>query len=192
MTNDEIRTDIAGLTERLRQIRIEQGLAPDPPEREDFVEIPLSLALIERLQPFRAIAIKYASILAAGQVMRIDTEKLSEYAEIARVLNRSVGFFSRLYARGADGVMAAMEHINTLIDAGRIEEINTSEKMRGVHFCIEWMTKDEGLRHDAFDHRDKYKEDARIEAERLLSDPAALQSAIDEALEQIKGADTDE
>lgn len=189
MTNDEIRIDIAALTERLRQIRIEQGRPADPPERRKCVDIPLSLALVERLQPFRAIAVRYASILAAGQVTRIDTDKLAGYAEMARLLRHSVGFFCGLHALGASGVLAAMKRINALIDAGRTDEINTNEEMRGVHFCIEWMTKDEGLRHDAYDHRDKYDGDARIEAERLLSDPAALQAAIDRALEQIEEDD---
>jgi hypothetical protein len=189
MTNDEIRIDIAALTERLRQIRIEQGRPADPPKRKKCVDIPLSLALVERLQPFRAIAVKYASILAAGQVMRIDTDKLAEYGEMARLLRHSVGFFCGLHALGADGVLAAMKRINALIDAGRIDEINTNKEMRGVHFCIELMTKDEGLRHDAFDHRDKYDFDARKEAERLLSDPVALQAAIDKALKEIEEDD---
>jgi len=189
MTNDEIRLDIAALTERLRQIHIEQGRPADPPKRKKCVDIPLSLALVERLQPFRAIAVKYASILAAGQVMRIDTDKLAEYGEMARLLRHSVGFFCGLHALGADGVLAAMQRINALIDAGRIDEINTNKEMRGVHFCIELMTKDEGLRHDAFDHRDKYNFDVRKEAERLLSDPVALQAAIDKAFKEIEEDD---
>ncbi|MDU7472099.1 MAG: hypothetical protein E7L01_01880 [Paenibacillus macerans] len=192
MTNDEIRLDIAGLTERLRQIRIEKGLPPDPPEREDFVEIPLSLALVERLQPFRAIAVRYASILAAGQVARIDMDKLAEYAEMARVLNRSVGFFCSLHALGANGVLAAMKRINALIDAGRSDEINTNKEMRGVHYCIEWMTKDEGLRHDLFDQHGKYDMDARKEAEHLLSNPDALRAAVDAAKRKLEEDDIDE
>lgn len=192
MTNDEIRLDIAGLTERLRQIRIEKGLPPDPPEREDFVEIPLSLALVERLQPFRAIAVRYASILAAGHVARIDTDKLAEYAEMARLLDFSKGFWCRLHGSGANGVLSVMKRLNALIDAGRTEEIDTNGAMRGVHFCIELMTKDEGLRHDLFDQYGKYDMDARKEAERLLSDPDALQAAVDEAKRKLEEDDIDE
>ncbi|WHX49115.1 hypothetical protein QNH46_24260 [Paenibacillus woosongensis] len=181
MTNDELRVDIAALTECLRQIRIEKGLPPDPPERKQRVEMPLSLALVERLQPFRAIAVKYASIIAAGQVTRIDTDRLAEYAELARLLSHSVGFFSGIHALGARAALDIMNHINELIDAGKSDEINISDEMRKLHIYIGFMTKDDGLGHDLFDQGGKHDMDARKEAERLISDPAALQAAIDAA-----------
>ncbi|GGG15817.1 hypothetical protein [Paenibacillus aceti] len=192
MTNDELRVDIAALTERLRQIRIEQGLTPDPPEREDFVDIPLSLALVERLQPFRAIAVKYASILAAGQVTRIDMDKLVEYEEIAHMLMRSVGFWCGLHGFSAGATLQMMKHINEMIDAGKTDEINTSDEMRKIRIYIGWMTKDDGLGHDLFDQHGKYDMDAREEAKRLLADPDALQAAIDAANKIIEEDDTDE
>ncbi|GGG08713.1 hypothetical protein [Paenibacillus aceti] len=192
MTNDELRVDIAALTERLRQIRIEQGLTPDPPEREDFVDIPLSLALVERLQPFRAIAVKYASILAAGQVTRIDTGKLGEYVEAVRLLDHSVGFFCGVHALGAGAVLDTMKHITEMIDAGRTEEINVSDEMRKIRIYIEWMTKDDSLDHDLLDQYGKYDMDAKKEARRLLADPDALQAAIDAANKIIEEDDIDE
>ncbi|WP_199925471.1 hypothetical protein [Paenibacillus bouchesdurhonensis] len=192
MTNDELRVDTAALTERLRQIRIEQGLSPDPPERKRCVEMPLSLALVERLQPFRAIAVKYASILAAGQVTRIDTDKLAEYAEIAGLLAHSVGFFSGIHALGASATLDMMNHINGMIDAGKSDEINISDEMRKLHIYIGWFTKDDGLGHDIFNQHGKHDMTVRKEAERLLSDPAALQAAIDAANKIIEGDDISE
>lgn len=185
-TNDQIRSSIAELTERLRQIRIEQGLPPEAKPRPRVIDIPLSLALVERLQPFRAIAIKYASILAAGQVTRIDTDKLAEYEGLARLLRCSVGFWCGMHALGAGSALAIMKHLNTMIDEGKAGEINISDEMRKLHIFIGWMTKDSGLNHDLFDEYGKYDTNARQEARRLLSDPAAMQAEIDAARAQIK------
>ncbi|PAK55420.1 hypothetical protein [Paenibacillus sp. 7541] len=190
-TNDQIRSSIADLTERLRQARVEQGLPPEAKPRPEVVEMPLSLALVERLQPFRAIAIKYAAILAAGQVTRIDTDKLAEYEEMVRLLRRSVGFWCGMHALGAGSVLATMKRLNTMIDEGKAGEINISDEMRKLHIFIGWMTKDSGLDHDLFDQHGKYDMDARKEAKRLLSDPSALKAEIDAARAQIKPEEDD-
>ncbi|MNJ59858.1 hypothetical protein D3C77_555610 [compost metagenome] len=119
--------------------------------------------------------------MAAGQVTRIDTDKLAEYAEIARLLRHSVGFFSGIHALGARAALDMMNHINELIDAGKSDEINISDEMRKLHIYIGWLTKDGGLGHDIYNRHGKHDMTARKEAERLLSDPAALQTAIDAA-----------
>lgn len=190
-TNDQIRTSIDDLTERLRLARIEQGLPPEAKPRPETVEMPLSLALVERLQPFRAIAIKYAAILAAGQVTRINTDRLEEYEEIVRLLRCSVGFWCGLHALGAGSSLATMKRLNTMIDEGKAGEINISEEMRKLHIFIGWMTKDSGLNHDLFDKHGKYDMDARKEAKRLLSDPTAFQTEIDAALALINMKEDD-
>lgn len=190
-TNNQIRSSIAELTERLRQIRIEKGLPTEAKPRPKTVGIPLSLALVERLQPFRAIVIKYASILAAGQVTRIETEKLAEYEEMAKLLGHSVGSWCGIHALGARSSLAIMNYLNAMIDEGRASEINISDEMRKLYIAIGWMTKDDGLNHDLFDEYGKYDMDARREAMRLLSDPSALKAEIDAARAQIKPEEDD-
>lgn len=192
VTNAQLQADIAQLTERVRAIRIEQGLPADPLPRPEVVDLPLSLALIDRLQPFRAIAVKLATILAQGQTARIDTGKLEKYAEYGRFLNYSRGFWCRIHSTGAHGALSVINRMNSAIDSGQVADFDVNKAMRDMHFCIEWMTKDSAMNHDVFDY---YKESGvypHEEKERLLSDPAALQAAIDEAITLIPTKEEDD
>lgn len=185
-SNAELRTDIVDLTERIRTIRIEQGLTPDPLPRPKVVGITLSLALVERLQPFNAIAIKYASILAQGEVTRIDTDRLSDYEKYAQLLHYSTGTFCAVHSLGARWAFQVIRRVNEAIDNGTTDMLDVTRAMREMHYCIGFMTKDDGLGFDEYESTHKNSGLlARKEAEALLSDPAAFQAAIDEALTLI-------
>ncbi|OMD44299.1 hypothetical protein [Paenibacillus odorifer] len=185
VTNTQLQADIADLTERVRAIRVEKGLPADPLPRPRSVDIPLSLALIDRLQPFKAIVVKLATILAQGQTARIDTGKLEKYAEYGRLLAYSRGTWSFLHSWGVHGAFSIIERMNSAIDNGQEADFDTNDAMRRIHYAIGYMTKDSGLDNDKYHY---YKESGAYpheEKERLLSDPAALQAAIDEAMTLI-------
>ncbi|OZQ66556.1 hypothetical protein [Paenibacillus odorifer] len=192
LTNDELRADIAQLTERLRAIRVEKGLSADPLPRPRVVEIPLSFALIDRLQPFKAIVVKLATILAQGQTARIDTGKLEKYAEYGRLLAYSRGTWSFFHSWGVHGAFSIIERMNSAIDSGQVADFDTNDAMRRIHYAIGYMTKDSGLENDKHYY---YKESGAYpheETARLLSDPDALQAAIDEALTLIPTKEEDD
>jgi hypothetical protein len=148
MTNVELRTDNAQLAERLRQIRIEQGRKPEPEPRPKVVDIPLSMALVNRLQPLKVIAVKYAAVLAAGQITRIDVSKLAKYEEAAKVLHYSTGFWCGIHALGAGAFLQIINRVNEAIDNGKTEELDINGLMRKVHFNIGLMTKDSALSYE--------------------------------------------
>lgn len=192
LTNEQIRSDIADLTERIRQIRVEQGLPPDPLPRPKAVSIPLSLALIERLEPFKAIVIKLASILAQGRVTRIDTGKLAQYEEYARLLRYSRGDWCAIHAMGAQGAFSIIERMNHAIDSGDTEDFDVNDAMRRLHYCVGYMTENSALVNDEYDYFREAGVYPRAEKERLLSDPAAFQVAIDEVMAQIPNKQEDD
>ncbi|RAI96860.1 hypothetical protein DET54_106218 [Paenibacillus pabuli] len=148
MTNAELRTDIARLGEKLRQIRIDNGRNPDPQPRPKVVDIPLSMALVDRLQPLKVIAVKYAAVLAAGQITRIDVSKLAKYEEAAKVLRYSTGFWCGLHALGAGAFLQIINRVNEAIDNGKTDELDINGLMRKVHFSIGLMTKDSALSYE--------------------------------------------
>ncbi|MNV42229.1 hypothetical protein D3C71_1338980 [compost metagenome] len=184
-TNDQLRTSLADLTERLRQIRIEKGLPPDAPKRERFVDIPLSLALVERLERFEVIAIKYTSLMAQGHAQKIDVSKLEEYAEAAKLLDRSKGFFFSIVGLGVRGVLDKMQHVNKSLEEDP-DSLDTNDCMRRLHWAIELLRdRNDGTRQDTYDYRNEHGVNPKVEAERLLSDPAALRAEIEAALARI-------
>ncbi|WP_427052368.1 hypothetical protein [Paenibacillus sp. TC-CSREp1] len=148
MTNAELRTDIARLDEKLRQIRIDNGRNPNPKPRPKIVDIPLSVALIDRLQPLKVIAVKYAAVLAAGQITRIDVSKLAKYEEAAKILRYSMGFWCGLHALGAGAFLQIIRRVNEAIDTGKTDELDINGLMRKVHFSIGLMTKDSALSYE--------------------------------------------
>ncbi|WP_223068109.1 hypothetical protein [Paenibacillus caui] len=189
MTNDQLRSDIAQLTERLRQIRIEQGLPPEPLPRPQIVELPLAGALIKRLEPFKAIAVKLASILAQGHVTRVDVSKLEQYREYERLLYYSHGLRGAHYATGVRIVFGEIKRINCAIDEGKTADFDVNGTMRRIHFAIStFLNKEHGVGWDMYEVHVGYTEELRAaeaEMKRLTSDPAAFQAAYDEALTQI-------
>lgn len=165
MTNAELRTDIAHLAEKLRQARIEQGRNPDPEPRPKIVDIPLSMALVDRLQPLKVIAVKYAAVLAAGQITRIDVSKLAKYEEAAKVLHYSTSFWCGIHALGAEGFLQIMRRVNEAIDTGKTDELDINGLMRKVHFSIGLMKKDYALSHDVKDYEKQHGRGAAVIAE---------------------------
>lgn len=194
MTNAEIRIDTERLGEKLRQWRVENGLSPDPKRIEPFVSVPLSLALMDRLQPFIAISIKYAAILASGTLHRVDTSKFNQYAEYVALLQFSNGTWCKWASSGIRSMLRIMERLNETAD----EDVNIAEVLRNIHFAIEMMRHE--LRQDEYKYanmfpRDLEKERAAYdEIKRLRSDPEAFEAALEDARRQyvltIKG-DTD-
>lgn len=148
MTNADLRTDTTQLAERLRQIRIEQGRNPDPEPRPKVVDIPLSKALVSRLQPLKIIAVKYAGVLSAGQITRIDVSKLAKYEEAVTILRYSKGFWCGIHAFGARVFLQIINRVNEAIDTGKTDELDINGLMRKVHFSIGLMTKDSALSYE--------------------------------------------
>lgn len=189
-TNDEIRHELEELAERIRQIRIDQGLPLDTKPEPKVVSIPLSLAIIERSEPFKAIAIQYAKILAEGTAPRIDTDKLAQYEEWGRLLSYSQGFWCGWYGTGVRGLIGVIKRVNQAIDA-EDESLDVTATMRRVHFFISSCITRESIRNDAYDYQRESGVSADVEKERLLSDPEAFQAAIDEALAQLHKREDD-
>lgn len=186
MTNEELRTDITQLAERLRQIRIEQGRNPDPEPRPKVVDIPLSRALVDRLQPFKVIAVKYAGVLSSGQVTRIDVSKLVKYEEAAKVLHYSKGFWCGIHALGAESFLQIINRVNEAIDNGNTDELDINGLMRKVHFSIGLMTKDSAMSHEINDYEKEHGRGSAVMSEE------AVDSAFTEALAEINEYEEDD
>ncbi len=188
MTNDEIRLDIAGLTERLRQIRIEKGLPPDPLPLPQIVDLPLAGALIERLKSFKPIAVKYAAILAEERLTWVDVSKLEHYARYARILGYSKGLFGGFYASGVRMMFNLMEHVNRAIDEGKTEDFSTRTAVWRAHIALS-LIKSDGLSSDMWDEYGSRLSEghraAEAEMKRLITDDDAFQAACDEAMTQL-------
>lgn len=189
LTNAELQTDRDRLTETIRAIRVEQGLPADPLPRPIIVEPPLTAAIIHRLAPFRAIAVKLAAILAQGQLTRVDVSKLEQYREYGRMLNYSYGIFAPLYATGVHSVFCELERINEAIDGGLTAEFDVNSAMRRLHFEISTlMSERSGNEWGMYDKYGGYSDERRAaeaERKRLITDDEAFQAAYDAALTLI-------
>lgn len=188
--------EIAALKERLRQNRIKNGLPPDPLPLPQVVELPLVGALVKRLAPFKAIAVKLASILAKGHVTRIDVSKLGHYREYGQLLRYSRGTWGGLYAAGVAMVFREIERINSAIDDGQTGELDVNGVMRRLHLAISrFLSNEYRVGWDMKDVYGGYTEELRAawaEEKRLISDPDAFQAAYDEALAQLPKKEEDD
>ena len=175
MDNAQLSVEVGRLSEQIRQIRVEQGLPPEPNRIEPFVSIPLSMVLIDKLEPFLRIAVKYTSVLAAGTLHRIDTKAFAQYREYAEVLSCSEGLWCRWSASGYRWMLQLMDHINAASD----EELLLTHLSRRALFCIEMM------RHDT--SSDCWENNITNEdIDRLKNDPAAYEAEYTAALERYK------
>ncbi|MDO3681697.1 hypothetical protein [Paenibacillus ehimensis] len=177
-TLEMIRADITDLKERLRELRIEQGKPPEAPP--NFVPVPLSIVLAERVRSFIPIAIKYASLLAGGTLHRVDTSKFEHYRRDAELLCRSTGLWCSLVGGGVYAIIRVMDDVNAIIDAGEEENAHIPGLLRRFHFALELARHD--VQHDMWDGYESEASLTRAEVERLKNDPAAFQAAYDEAL----------
>lgn len=179
--------DIADLTERLRQIRVDKGLPPDTKPRPKIVDIALSHAIIDRMEPFKAIVIKYASLLAQGKFVPIDTDKLAKYREYADFLRYSTGLISGVYGMGASAALSCMDRINLAIADGTTDMLSATEQARHLHYDIGFMSRDEGMRHEAYEYRQETGESP----EGKYDDEAAFQAALEAVRAQIPSKEED-
>ncbi|MGQ3479169.1 hypothetical protein [Paenibacillus sp. TY11] len=132
--------DVARLTERLRQIRIDQGLDPYPKPVPKFVSTPLALAIIGRLKPFTAIVVKYARILAEGEVSRIDTDRLSQYVEYARLLKHAEERLCGVPGLGVELSLGVINRVNNAIDEDKLDTLDVNAQVRSLHIALKWLT----------------------------------------------------
>ncbi|MGO4372083.1 hypothetical protein AB4Z21_15165 [Paenibacillus sp. MCAF20] len=192
MTNSEILSDIEDLTQRIRQHRIEQGLLPEPKRIDPFVSVGLSNAIMDRLQPFVRIAVKYTALLADGVLHRLDTSAFAEYRQYAETLCFSRSFWGKYSgALGVICMLRVMDNVNTAAD----EDIHIPEVLRTAHFAIEWMRK--GYGDDGIHFPDETPEEGKArrqansdEYKRLKADSDAFDAEYAEARRQyelIKG-----
>ncbi|WP_342437815.1 hypothetical protein NSS79_34080 [Paenibacillus sp. FSL L8-0436] len=189
LTNAELQSDLDRLTETLRAVRIEQGLPADPLPRPIIVEPPLSAAIVHRLAPFKAIAVKLAAILAQGQLTRVDVNKLEQYRDYGRMLNYSYGIFAPLYSTGVHSIFCELERINEAIDEGRTVDFDVNSAMRRLHFDISaLMSERSGNEWGMYDKYGGYSDERRAaeaERKRLIAGDEAFRAAYDEALTLI-------
>lgn len=181
---ESITASCERLRQEIREWRVSVGKPPEPPEKELFLEVPLSTLLVSRIQPFKAIAVKYTSIIAQGVSVPINTADLEEYRKYFTLLSRSKGLFSGIIGAGGLGVIRIMNDVNRSIEGDGADNMNLTDMMRRLHFCIELMSLE--VSHDHYDHRSdmrSHEQSALImqEIQRLEADPAALQSEIDAA-----------
>ena len=160
MNMEELRSSLAELSEQVRAERLERGLPAEPPP--DFVGIPLSIALIRRLEPFQRIAVKYLAILAEGTIHRVDTNKLVQYREYAEVLSKSIGTFCGFIGGSTLALFTLMDEVTEEEDIDRAVH-------RGGIFAG-WTRRDT--------ESDIYEDQTdRAEIDRLCSDEEAFQAA---------------
>ncbi|MGC4378314.1 hypothetical protein WD019_15510 [Fictibacillus sp. Mic-4] len=108
---DEIEEKTREYKEKIRQDRLNRGLPEKTPE--DFVPIPLSVVLVERLKPFEKIVIRYAKLLMdSGELIPIDTKKLDKYRRIGELLSMSKGLFSSVTGAMVIDILRYMDKVN--------------------------------------------------------------------------------
>ncbi len=131
---------VTRLTECIRKFRIEQGLDPYPKPLSELVSTPLALAIIGRLKPFTAILVKYARLLAEGEVTRIDTDRLSQYVEYAKLLKYAE---EKLYGVPGLGVrlsLGVINRVNNAIDEDKLDTLDINAQVRSLHIALKWLT----------------------------------------------------
>ncbi|CDN43477.1 hypothetical protein [Paenibacillus sp. P22] len=181
-TTEEIRVDIADLKERLRQHRIESGRNPDPPPRPKFVDVPLSIAMVERLKPFRQIAVKYAAIIADGRAVRVDTDKFAEYERLSELLCFSKGFWSTTMGGFVRNIKNVMNKVNNAIDEDSLEDFDLLAEARKLAIMFRIFDDIRVRDHDGYAYYAENRDILRFdETNRMCSDEEAYQAAFDEA-----------
>lgn len=138
--------DVARLTERIRKLRIDQGLDPDPKPVPRFVSTPLALAIIGRLKPFTAIVVKYARLLAESEVTRIDTDKLSRYVECANLLRYAEEKFYSVPGLGVRLSLGVINRVNNAIDEDKLDTLDINAQVRRLHIALKWLTSRDTLK----------------------------------------------
>ncbi|MEK4061677.1 MULTISPECIES: hypothetical protein [unclassified Paenibacillus] len=195
LTNAELQTDIQRLAETIRAIRVRQGLPADPLPLPRTVEEPLAGALIKRLEPFRAIAVKYASLLADGRIAHVDISKLERYREYGRMLIYARGIWSSFYGTAVNGIFQQLDKISAAVESGEAAEVDTNRMMRTFHLLLETFMKADGNSWDMFTAYGGYSDERRAaeaELKRLIADDEAFQTAYDEALAQLPTKEEDD
>lgn len=177
MANDDLRKSLEEIKERTRQARMERGQLPEPPK--DFVSVPLSIALAERLKPFKGIAAKYAGIIAEGRLIQVDMSKFEGFRKDIALLDMSVGFHCGMVGAGCRIVLSMMETINSAIEAGATEP--DTDMIRRLHFALSLIRKSPS--DDAYDYKSDISapEQNRIvhaEVERLKADPITFEAEL--------------
>ncbi|URJ43970.1 hypothetical protein MF628_003634 [Paenibacillus polymyxa] len=132
--------DVARLTERIRKLRIDQGLGPYPKPIPKLVSTPLALDIIDRLKPFTAIVVKYARILASGEVTRIDTDRLSQYVEYAKLLKHAEGELYGVPGFGVKLSLGVINRVNNAIDEDKLDTLDINAQVRSLHIALKWLT----------------------------------------------------
>ncbi|GAA4867656.1 hypothetical protein GCM10023310_54260 [Paenibacillus vulneris] len=122
---EKIKADIADLTERIRQHRIERGLSPDPPKHKRKLSDELTLTLMDRLDSFVEVCLEIARLYRAGHFIVIDPKRLKQYRTCASLLGRSRGFDAWITGYKVGFIIALIKDINTQISEGStVEELN--------------------------------------------------------------------
>ncbi|XID95783.1 hypothetical protein ACF3MZ_15200 [Paenibacillaceae bacterium WGS1546] len=163
---------LARMREKTRRSRIERGLPPDPPERSYFVDEELTRELVERIKPFYAIAVRYASLLSQGQVVRVDTGKIAEYKRLASLLRRSTNY----WCRGIGGVIISFIDMIGRFNEGDPDTLDIPHKTRILNLMLKFMDT----------------KPARLSADYKPVEPDRYQQLFDDAWAEMQRLDAEE
>lgn len=174
--------------EGLRRDRIARGLPPERPE--DFVDIPLSVILADRLRPLERIVIRFLTLLADGVYPRIETANLEKYREDARLLSFSKSLHGSIVALGAKGVIGIIESVSKAVDSGMEDTLDAAALVRKGHVFLTFLRKD-GIKtayhHMELDLPENEKYIAFVEVvHKLRTDPEALEAEMAAAKEHYE------
>jgi hypothetical protein len=165
MVIEELREQVKLLTEETRLDRISRGLPPEEPD--DFVELPLSMVLAERLKQFMPIAIQYTKVVSSGEFPKVDTSRFETYVEYARLLNKSKGYNCRLISSGVLAFIKEMDRINNVT----CDEEENEDILRDLHFFITSLIDNDPW-DDTHDYLNGKRIDVREEYRSLVNNEA--------------------
>lgn len=177
---EKMKSDIETLRARLEEVkrdRVARGLPADPPD--DFLPVPLSGVLAERLADTAAYIAKYAKLTLDGkQLLAVNVENLQEAKEIADLVRRSKGRFTGIYGMAIHSAIVKIEKVSEAVANG--QEFPESPKSVAERLYI--LLKFGEGRKSSF-HGDIYDQPEGTalydEYHRLKGDEAYLQAELD-------------
>jgi hypothetical protein len=135
---DKIRRDIELLrkkSEEKKRERVAMGLLAEPPE--DFLPLPISGVLADRIKSVCPFIAKYAKlVLESGQLLPVSVEKLEGAKEYADILRRSTGMFLGIVGMAVYGAIREIEQINESLENGQEYEKSAGKAAADLYLFL--------------------------------------------------------
>lgn len=178
---EKMKADIEMLRTRLEEVkrdRVARGLPADTPD--DFLPVPLSGVLAERLTDTAAFIAKYAKLVLDGrQLLAVNVERLQEAKELADLLRRSKGRFLSIYGMAIHSAIVKIEKVSEAVANG--QGFPESPKFVAERLYV-YLNFGEGRKsnfyNDVYDQPEDKKQ-IYEECKRLEGDEAYLQAELD-------------